>query len=254
MAKKYFSWSFDDGLEQDKKITAILRKYGMGATFNLNSGLFGVRKYIGRISNLGFNEIPEADYVSKKIHLLPYVHHFRIPESELKKVYEGFEIASHTIDHVNLDKCSEEERTRQIKEDAGRLSELFGQEVTGFAYPYGLGAGKSREALKKAGIHYARLAMGNKPTYRFPEDPLAMPLTCWHISSKAFQRIDEFINMQLGDEDLFFLMFAHGYEFDFGTKESNWEKFEEICAAVSSCDDIICCSTGDAFRMHDKDN
>ena len=53
MAKKYFSWSFDDGLEQDKKITAILRKYGMGATFNLNSGLFGVRKYIGRISNLG---------------------------------------------------------------------------------------------------------------------------------------------------------------------------------------------------------
>jgi peptidoglycan/xylan/chitin deacetylase (PgdA/CDA1 family) len=56
MAKKYFSWRFDDGLEQDKNITAILRKYRMGATFNLNSGLFGVRKYIGRISNLGFSQ------------------------------------------------------------------------------------------------------------------------------------------------------------------------------------------------------
>lgn len=28
MGKKYFAWSFDDGLEQDKKIIEILREYG----------------------------------------------------------------------------------------------------------------------------------------------------------------------------------------------------------------------------------
>ena len=54
------------------------------------------------------------------------------------------------------------------------------------------------------------------------------------------------------EEDMFFLMFAHGYEFDFGTKESNWEKLEKICENVSSHDDIICCSISDAFRMHEN--
>ena len=56
--------------------------------------------------------------------------------------------------------------------------------------------------------------------------------------------------MPAGNDDLFFLMFAHGYEFDFGTKESNWEKFEAICALVSGKPDVICCSIGDAFRLH----
>ena len=27
MGKKYFAWSFDDGLEQDKKIIEILKEY-----------------------------------------------------------------------------------------------------------------------------------------------------------------------------------------------------------------------------------
>ncbi len=251
MGKKYFAWSFDDGLEQDKRIIQILKKYGMGATFHLNSGLFGDKTYEGRIGNLGMTEMPASKYEAKQRHFLPYVPHFRIPEKELRDVYQGFEIASHTVSHVNMGKCSEEERCRQVKQDVDTLSNLFHQQVTGFAFPYGAGAGKSRSALEKAGIQYARLAT-SKPTFRFPEDPLAMPLTCWHISKKAFQRIDQFLKMEPGDDDLFFLMFAHGYEFDFGTKESNWEKLERICQTVSGQPDVICCSIGEAFRQHEK--
>lgn len=251
MAKKYFAWSFDDGLEQDRKIISTLKKYGMGATFHLNSGLFGEKTYEGRIGNLGMTEMPAARYEAKKHHLLPYVPHFRIPEDELKDVYRGFEIASHTVNHVNMGKCSEEERVRQVKEDVRRLSEIFDQEVTGFAYPYGMGVKQGRAALVEAGILYARTAAMDA-SFRFPKDPLAMPITCWHLSSKAFQRIEEFVQMQPGDDDLFFLMFAHGYEFDFGTKESNWEKFERICETVPAHPDIVCCSIGEAFRRHEK--
>lgn len=252
MGKKYFAWSFDDGLEQDKRIIQILKKYGMGATFYLNSGLFGDKTYEGRIGNLGMTEMPAAKYEAKKHHLLPYVPHFRIPENELREVYAGFEIASHTVTHVNMGKCNEEERVRQVKDDVAALSRLFGQEVTGFAFPYGMGAKASRSALQAAGIRYARLATSSsQPTYRFPDDPLAMPLTCWHISRKTFQRIDQFLTMEPGDNDLFFLMFAHGYEFDFGTKESSWEKFERICQTVSGQPDVICCSIGEAFRRHE---
>ncbi len=251
MGKKYFAWSFDDGLEQDKKIIEILKEYGLGATFHLNSGLFGDKTYEGRIGNLGMTEKSASSFDPAAKHLLPYVPHFRIPEDELTQVYEGFEIASHTCRHVNLAKCGEEERQREIAEDVKALSEKFGQAVTGFAYPYGVGAKQSREALKAAGVKYARLAT-SKQNYRFPEDPLAMPLSCWHISGKTFERLDAFFNMDAGDEDAFFLMFAHGYEFDFGTKESNWDKFRRICETVAQHDDVIACSIGEAFRRHEE--
>ncbi len=251
MGKKYFAWSFDDGLEQDKKIIEILKEYGLGATFHLNSRLFGDKTYEGRIGNLGMTEKLAARFDPAAKHLLPYVPHFRIPEDELKQVYEGFEIASHTCHHVNLAKCSEEERRREIAEDVNALSEKFGQTVMGFAYPYGVGAKQSREALKAAGVKYARLAT-SKQNYRFPEDPLAMPLSCWHISGKTSERLDAFFRMDAGDEDTFFLMFAHGYEFDFGTKESNWDKFSRICETVAKHDDVIACSIGEAFRRHEE--
>ena len=41
MGKKYFTLSFDDGLEQDKKVLELMKKYGLRGTFNLNSGMFG---------------------------------------------------------------------------------------------------------------------------------------------------------------------------------------------------------------------
>lgn len=251
MGKKYFAWSFDDGLEQDKKIIKVLKEYGLGATFHLNSGLFGDKTYEGRIGNLGMTEKPAASFDPAARHFLPYVPHFRIPEDEVIQVYEGFEIASHTAHHVNLVKCSEDERNREIAEDVKALSAKFGQNVTGFAYPYGAGAKQSKEALKNAGVRYARLAT-SKPGFHFPEDPLAMPLSCWHISSKTFDRLNEFFQMNAGKDDAFFLMFAHGYEFDFGTKESNWDKFKRICEAVAARDDVIACSIGEAFRLHQE--
>ena len=251
MGTKYFAWSFDDGLEQDKKIIRILKKYGMGATFHLNSGLFGDRTYEGRIGNLGMTEMPADRYERQRRHILPYVPHFRIPEDEVRQVYEGFEIASHTRNHVKLTRCSESERIREIREDKESLCALFGQEVTGFAFPYGAGAGKSRQALQAAGIQYARLAV-SRPTFRFPEDPLAMPLTCWHISAGTMKRVQEFVRMDT-EEDLFFLMFGHGYEFDFGTRESNWRKFERICKTVAEAGNIECCSIGEALRRHKEE-
>lgn len=252
MGRKYFAWSFDDGLEQDKRIIEILKEYGLGATFHLNSGLFGDKTYEGRIGNLGMTEKPAASFDPDTRHLLPYVPHFRIPADEVAQVYEGFEIASHTCHHVNLAKCSEDERHAEIAEDVKALSELFGQSVIGFAYPYGVGAKQSREALQAAGVQYARMAT-SKQGFRFPEDPLRMSLSCWHISGKTFERLDAFFRTET-EEDLFFLMFAHGYEFDFGTKESNWDKFRRICEAVASRNDVIACSIGEAFRLHQEGN
>ncbi|MCR4634393.1 MAG: polysaccharide deacetylase family protein [Erysipelotrichaceae bacterium] len=249
MFKKYFVWNIDDGLEQDKRIISVLKKYGMGATFNLNSGLYGDKTYEGRIGNLGMREVPYSEFDLTKRHLLPYVEHFRIPEEEVKDVYEGFEIASHSLEHKNLKKCDDRELNRQIAADVENLSKKFDQKIVGFAYPYGVSDQRCVKIMKENGIEYAR-TIGSAKDFSFPEDPYRMPMTCWHVSKKAFEKIDRFIETKAEKEDLFFLIFAHGYEFDFGTKESNWEKFEDICKRISSHSDIVCCSTGEAFRLH----
>ena len=93
MYKKYFAWSFDDGLEQDRRIVKTLKKYNLGATFHLNSGLFGDRTYEGRIGNLGMTEAPADRFDKSKKHLLPYVEHFRLQKEEAVELYRGFEIS-----------------------------------------------------------------------------------------------------------------------------------------------------------------
>jgi len=40
--KKAITFSFDDGTMQDVRLFEILNKYGLKATFNINSGLLGV--------------------------------------------------------------------------------------------------------------------------------------------------------------------------------------------------------------------
>ena len=37
--KKYFTLSFDDGTYEDEKMTALLKKYGVKASFCINAGL-----------------------------------------------------------------------------------------------------------------------------------------------------------------------------------------------------------------------
>lgn len=223
----------------------------MGATFNLNSGLYGKQQMIGRIGTLGCKEVPIEVFQKQKLHLLKYVPHCRIPEDEVVEVYEGFEIASHTVSHRNLTKLTEEEIREEITQDMQQLSQKFSQKITGFAYPFGASNETVKNALRDCGITYAR-TVGSGKNFDFPEDPLELPISCWHISAKAMDSLDTFLNAPEQENDMLFLMFAHGYEFDFGMKESSWEKFKRLCDRVASHDEIICCSTADALAAHNK--
>ena len=150
MYQKSFVWSFDDGLEQDRRIVKTLKKYNLGATFHLNSGLFGDRTYEGRVGNLGMTEVPFDRFDKSKKHLLPYVEHFRLQKEEAVELYHGFEIASHTAHHVNLLRCADETRRKEIGDDVEALSDTFSQPVTGFAFPYGVGAPSARQRISRS--------------------------------------------------------------------------------------------------------
>lgn len=219
----------------------------MGATFNLNAGLMGRTGMIGRIGNLGLIERSEEEY-RKSRHVLPYHQANRIPADEVREVYDGFEVASHAFHHENLKKLDVSQARESIEKDHRVLTELFGSEIIGFAYPYGAYTAETDSLLKQSGIRYARTVAKAKDFHR-PTDLLHIPMTESHTSAAALKRVQDFLDAPLNEDDLFFLMFAHGYEFDFGTKESNWEKLRRICDLVRSDDSIICCSTAEALGI-----
>ena len=80
--KKALTFSYDDNTEQDRRLVCILRRCGLPATFNINTGSFGEKRWI---EHYGF-----------------YCEYNRIEEKEVKSLYNGFEVASHTVDHVIL--------------------------------------------------------------------------------------------------------------------------------------------------------
>lgn len=91
---KAITFSYDDGTLQDERLAQMFRKYNLRATFNINSGNF-----------------------SKKGELLRggvIVDHTKLSVDDAKRVYAGFEIASHTLIHPNLDKLSEDEIIAQF--------------------------------------------------------------------------------------------------------------------------------------------
>lgn len=250
MGKKYFTWNFDDGLEEDKEIIRILKSCNMGATFNLNSGLFGKRQMIGHIGNLGIKEIPLSEYNANKKSILKYSTHYRIPKDEIRQVYDGFEIASHTAGHVDMTRLAPLENRWQVEEDQRILGEIFHQPIVGFAYPFGRSNEETKKVLKETGIRYARTVRIAKD-FRFPEDPMELPMTGWIAKKNMLAAVQKFIESE-AEEDQFFLMFAHGYELDFNTKECNFDMFQRICDMVAGREDILCCSTGEAFRRHEN--
>lgn len=94
--KKYLTMSFDDGTTQDARLAEILRKYNLTATFNINTGLLGAET---DLFPLGIN-----------------ARHLRLSESDIRDgLYDGFELAVHTLGHPLLTSLSDEEVKRQIE-------------------------------------------------------------------------------------------------------------------------------------------
>jgi peptidoglycan/xylan/chitin deacetylase (PgdA/CDA1 family) len=68
---------------------------------------------------------------------------------------EGMEIGSHTLSHPSLTQAAESELAHELAKSRAVLCDLVGEEVGGFAYPYGHATGREVEAVGRAGYRYA---------------------------------------------------------------------------------------------------
>lgn len=215
---KAFTLSYDDGITQDQRFINIINKYGLKCTFNLNSGKFGQ----------GGSLVREDVTVA----------HVKPRKEEIARIYEGHEIAAHTLNHPWLKSLSDEEIIYEIEEDRKALSEIAGYEVVGMAYPCGTDAVDKRvEKLVKnnTGIKYARTT-SDTLNFDLQDNLIMFNPTVYHLNfDKLFELGKRFIELKT-DKPQIFYVWGHTYEFDIA---NTWDRFEEFCRLISNKDDIF---------------
>lgn len=217
---KYLTFSFDDGVLQDKRLVALLNKYRLKCTFNVNSSLFGL---VGKL---------ELDGKT--------VNHTKLLPSDVKDTYLGHEVAVHTLTHPNLTGENEQTIIYQVEEDRKKLEQMVGYQIHGMAYPCGGVNNDDRvaEIIKKhTEIVYAR-TITSSYSFSLPKNPYRLnPSVYIGETEKMFELAKQFISLKTDKPQIFYI-WGHAYEFDY-MQQIDWELFEEFCKLVSGKDDII---------------
>lgn len=227
MARKWMTFSFDDGTVQDRRLVALLDRYGLKGTFNLNSGLFG------QVHNI--------------IHDGISVCHDEIAAAEVFQLYRDHEVAVHTLTHPNLLECSQEEVIRQVGEDARALSALTGREITGMAYPGGPFYNKEimRTIVEHTPVRWAR-TVNCHHTFRLPDRWMEWHPTAYQNDADLMELADRFLRLETEEDQLFYL-WGHSFEFD---KYKSWDAFERFCEKIGGHGTVTYATNGEIFRWY----
>ena len=216
---KAITFSYDDGVTQDIRLIELLNKYGLKSTFNLNSELLSRKGILVRNGQR--------------------IAHYKIHPEDVKKIYEGHEIAVHTLTHPNLTQCDDDEVIRQVETDRLNLSELAGYEVVGMAYPCGGVNNDERVAniiKQNTGVKYSRTITTNN-SFDLQENLYRFNPTTYHLDfEKMMQLGKEFVELNPETPKVFYI-WGHSYEMDFGA--DYWVKLEEFFKLISNKEDIF---------------
>lgn len=199
---KVLTMSYDDGRIFDRQLVKIFNKYGIKGTFHLNSGID--------------NEYGE-----------------RVPLSEIKELYKGHEVASHTLTHPTIERCPLDQVVQQVIEDRKLLEDAAGYPVRGMSYPNGSYSQDIINLLPACGIEYCRV-VGNTDDFAFPENYLAWKSTCHH-GHNLMENAGRFADLHKTQYLYMMYVWGHSYEFD---RDNSWDLIEGFCKFIGGRDDI----------------
>lgn len=209
---KAFTLSYDDGVEQDKRLVSILNKYNLKCTFNLNSGI----------------QSATSQWEDKGV----LIKRMNIPG--LKELYKGHEIAVHSLTHPNLVIQDIDTIRNEILQDKINLENIFDCSISGMAYPYGTYDDKVIQVLKEYDLKYARTVQETED-FKLQSNLLEFKATCHHNNKNLMKLAEEFVNLDSTEPSIFYV-WGHSYEFEV---DNTWEMFEEFCAYISNREDIF---------------
>ncbi len=194
--KKALTMSYDDGQIHDRRLVDIFNKHGIRGTFHLNSGKFDQESFV--------------------------------KSSEVKELYKGHEISSHTLNHPYMTMITGEMNVSEVMEDRKRLEAIAGYPVRGMSYPFGAYNEAVLGLLPGLGIEYSR-TVNSHGSFSLPDNFLTWHPTCHH-DNKLLEKCREFQNQPPWTQMPLFYVWGHSFEFD---RNKNWELIEEFCKMVT---------------------
>lgn len=216
---KAVTFSYDDGVPQDKRLAELFDRYGMKATFNFNC------EYM-RKTNFTKEEINEY-FLSK-----------------------GHEIAVHGANHRANGNMRPIEGIRDVLDCRLELEEKCDRIIRGMAYPDSgitqMGNFGSYEKIKnyltELDIAYSRTLGEDNDSFVLPQDFHAWMPSAHHNNPKIMEYIEKFINIDVSTKAYharriprLLYIWGHSYEFD---RNDNWNHIEEICQRLANNPDI----------------
>ena len=182
----------------------LLNKYGIKATFNLNSGL--------------------EDFV--------WYYEDRFPVrrqilSESVDLYRGHEIASHSLHHHWLNTLTPPQLSREVGDDCAALKALFGLKEIGFGVPF-TACGEREVNIIKKHVRYIRLSEFSD-SFAPPADPYHIPIHALYNQTDIREKIARFAESELPVS--LFVMAGHSYELEV---LEHWEDMESLLQYIQS--------------------
>ncbi len=210
---KALTFSYDDGVEQDKRLVTLMRESGVKGTFNLNSSLFAEEGTV---------------YPKGQVHR-------RMTKAQCLATYtdDVCEIAAHGATHPFLESVPTSLAALDVLRDRVQLEDMFSRQVRGMAYPYGTHSDALVDALRLSGIDYARTVHAHHG-FALPRDWLRLGATCHHKDAALMELLEAFLQGKPREPWLFYL-WGHAYEFE---ADDNWDIIERFLAAVRGREDV----------------
>ena len=216
---KAVTFSYDDGVPQDKRLLELFNKYGLKGTFNFNCK-----------ANSNF--------------------HYTDEEIEELFLSKGHEIAVHGALHRANGNLRAIEGIRDALDCRLELEKRCNRIIRGMAYPDSgitlMGNFGNYEMIKnyltELDIAYARTLGADNDSFMLPQDFHAWMPSAHHNNPQIFEYIEKFLNIDISEKAYharrvprLLYIWGHSYEFD---RDNNWDRAEEICQKLANNDDI----------------
>ena len=194
--RRIVTFSYDDGSQKDERLVALFNKYGVKGTFHLNG--------------INYTDISPDE------------------EERLRKLYEGHEVACHTLRHGWPSRMPLQSVITETFEDRKILERIFGYPIIGMSYPSGSYDEASIGAMKACGIVYSRTTIANM-NFKIPDDFMMWHPTCHH--KNALELVDKFLDniSSIWTHPMFYI-WGHSHDI---RDEAGWEYMEELLSKLS---------------------
>ncbi len=206
---------WDDGVNNDIRLTDILRKYNAKATFNLNPGLMTNERIAPYWMKAGEPGWSYKGYRNGHLAL-----------QDIKEVYDGFQLASHCWMHENAGTTPDDEWIKSALDARHFLEDIVQHDCPGFAYPCGVYTEASCRLLRENGFAYGRTVEKADDVTKC-KDPMALAANC-HIHDTPFW--EKYRNAKQNGHKAFYFW---GHSYEMLDCESLWRQFEETIRYIS---------------------